>query len=101
MKLLTKKLIQDFEKVGEQRNTKDPTVIAKFFNPCGSSTWYATAYYPNENICFGYVTGLQYDEWGYFSIDELESLRVPPFGLSIERDVHFEQQPFSQLNLTS
>jgi len=30
------------------------------------------------------------DEWGSFSITELESIKRP-FGLSIERDIHFDE----------
>ena len=96
MKLITDTLRDRFRQVGQQ-DIPDPLVIAKFFNPSGSATWYATEYLPEDNICFGYVTGLGDDEWGYFSIDELESLKCPPFGLPIERDLHFTEIPFSKL----
>lgn len=102
MQLITDELRKRFAEVGEQRDTKDPLVICKFFNPCGAATWYAVAYYPEENICFGYVADLVpgCDEWGYFSIDELEAVRVPPFGIPLERDLHFDECHFSELNLT-
>lgn len=98
MKLITDTLRDRFRQVGQQ-DIPDPLVIAKFFNPSGSATWYATEYLEADNICFGYVTDLVPggDEWGYFSIDELESLKCPPFDLAIERDLHFTETSFSQL----
>jgi len=73
--LLSKELEARFKKVGSQEDCKDPIVIARFFNPTGSGTWYATEYDPEERIFFGYVSifGDWNDEWGNFSLDELES----------------------------
>lgn len=87
--LITKTLKKEFARIGNQEEILDPLVLAKFFSPSGSATWYAISYDEESNTCFGYVTGLGHDELGYFSIDELESLRVPPFGLPIERDLWF------------
>ncbi len=97
MKLITKQLEKRFAEVGEQREESDPIIITKFFNPSGSGTWYAISFEPEDNICFGYVTGLGYDELGSFSITELESLKTPPFGLSIERDLHFTECRMSEI----
>lgn len=90
-----------FKEVGTQADDGNPIVIAKFFNPCGSGTWLATAYYPEQNICFGYVKGIVSggDEWGYFSIDELESITCPPLGIRIERDIHFKECLFSHFKI--
>lgn len=95
--LISPELQAEFIKFGTQSEEQDPMVLAKFFNPSGAGTWYAISYDAESRICFGYVTGLGFDEYGYFSIDELESLRVPPFGLSIERDIHFTPCPMSQI----
>ena len=95
--LISEELKYEFFKVGTQDDVSDPIIIAKFFNPSGAETWYAIAYNENENICFGYVTGFEYDELGYFSIDELESLSLPPFGLGIERDLYFSSCPLSEI----
>ena len=107
MKLMPEALKKRFAEVGEQLETENPLVVAKFFDPTGSATWYATTYYPITNTCYGYVTGLAVDEWGTFSIDELESLKLPftlsteskdlHFKLSIERDLHFNEIPFDAL----
>ena len=98
MKLMTKELEQKFARVGSQENIKDPVIIAKFFNPTGSGTWYATEYDPETRTFFGYVSifGDWNDEWGTFSLDELESYRGK-FGLGIERDLYFEEKPGSQV----
>jgi|SRR5271157_5335733 len=98
MKLLTKELEQRFAKVGSQENVKDPLIIAKFFNPAGAGTWYATEYNPEERIFFGYASifGDWNDEWGYFSLDELQSFKGK-LGLGIERDLYFEEKPASQV----
>ncbi|MDD4136220.1 MAG: DUF2958 domain-containing protein [Candidatus Shapirobacteria bacterium] len=99
MKLLTKGLLVKFNKVGKQEEVKDPIIIAKFFNPTGAGTWYATEYEPESKIFFGYVSifGDDNDEWGYFSLVELENYQGK-FGLGIERDIYFISKPFSQIN---
>jgi hypothetical protein len=98
MKLITKTLEKRFARVGSQANVKDPLIIAKFFNPTGAGTWYATEYDPKTRTFFGYVSifGDWNDEWGYFSLDELASYRGK-FGLGIERDLYFKEQPASEV----
>ena len=98
MQLITKQLEDRFAKVGSQENNSDPIVIAKFFNPSGAGTWYATEYNPEEKIFFGYVSifGDHNGEWGSFSLEELESFQGQ-FGLGIERDLHFAETPSSQV----
>jgi len=97
MQLMTKELEKRFAKVGSQENKKDPLVVAKFFNPAGAGTWYATEYNPGEKMFFGYVSifGDWNDEWGSFSLEELQSYKGK-FGLGIERDRYFEPCQFSE-----
>lgn len=97
MKLMTKALLNRFKAIGSQAHIKDPIIVAKFFNPTGAGTWYATEYDPDQRLFFGYVSiwGDWNDEWGYFSLDELEAFRGK-FGLKIERDLYFDEQPASQ-----
>ena len=96
MKLLTKALEKRFAKIGSQEDIKDPIIVAKFFNPTGAGTWYATEYDPKRRIFFGYVSifGDMNDEWGYFSLDEFESYKGR-LGLGIERDLYFDEQKAS------
>ena len=96
MKLITSELKQRFKEIGDQSEEKNPILVAKFFDPVGSATWYATEFDSETNVCFGYVTGLAFDEWGSFSIKELESIKRP-FGLTIERDIHFNEVSFDEL----
>lgn len=96
MKLINDELKTRFAEVGDQSELDNPIVVAKFFNPCGSQTWYATEYDTERNVCVGYVTGMGFDEWGTFSIDELESLQLP-FGLTIERDLYIKEIPFYEM----
>ena len=92
MRLMTKELEKRFAQVGSQENIKDPAIVAKFFNPCGAGTWYATEYDPKDKIFFGYVSfyGDWNDEWGYFSLAEMESY-VGHLGLGIERDLYWRE----------
>lgn len=98
MKLLTQELINRFKQVGSQENKKDPIVICKFFNPVGIGYWFATEYIPDEKLFFGYVSlfGDYNDELGYFSLDELESVKGK-FGLGIERDLYFKETKLSEI----
>ena len=98
MKLMTKKLVKRFAQVGSQENDKDPIIIAKFFNPTGAGTWFATEYEPKTRTFFGYVSifGDWNDDWGYSSLDELQSYKGR-FGLGIERDLYFQEKRASEV----
>lgn len=100
MKLLTKELENRFLTVGSQENipTEDKLIIAKFFNPVGAGTWYATEYDPQSKEFFGYVSifGDHNDEWGYFSLAQLEETKLP-FGMGIERDILFKEKKFKEV----
>lgn len=98
MKLLTKELLARFAKLGRQENSNDPIVVAKFFNPTGAGTWYATEYNPASREFFGYVSifGDYNDEWGSFSLAELESYHGK-FGVGIERDLYFGEKRMSEI----
>lgn len=98
MKLLTNELLKRFEKVGSQESKSDPVILAKFFNPTGAGTWYATEYNPETKEFFGYVSifGDYNDELGYFSLNELENYKGQ-FGLGIERDLYFKERLLSEI----
>jgi hypothetical protein len=95
MKLLTTQLLKSFDKIGRQENTTDPMVVAKFFDPTGSWTWFATEYDPSTKMFFGLVHGIE-KEWGPFGLEELETLALP-LGLGIERDMYFDACRASEL----
>lgn len=102
MKLLTKELEKRFKKIGSQEKEKDPIVVAKFFNPTGAGTWFATEYNATDKIFFGYVSifGDHNDEWGSFSLEELESFKGS-FGLGIERDLYCGEKKISEFDIKS
>jgi len=94
MKLLTKAIVERFAKVGGQ-DKPDAIVICKFFDPCGSWSWFATEYDPVDRIFFGLVQGFE-TELGSFSLDELESYRGR-MGLGIERDLYWKEQTLEEV----
>lgn len=98
MKLLTIELLDRFAKIGRQEDSSDPIVVAKFFNPTGAGTWYATEYDPESKEFFGFVSifGDWNDEWGSFSLAELENYQGK-FGLGIERDLYFGEKKISEV----
>ena len=94
MKLLTKEIMKKLPKLYATENIEllDKVVICKFFNPCGVGTWYAIEGQEEDGdfIFFGLVD-LHEKEFGYFSLNELQAIKLP-FGLSIERDIHFSSE---------
>lgn len=88
MKLITPELEENIPKLYAQ-DGKGMYSIAyvKFFTPDSNWTWFVTEYDPAQRLCFGFVCGFV-NEFGYFSLDELESVRGP-LGLPVERDLHF------------
>ena len=97
MNLMTPELEKLFKKLQKESNKEDPTLIAKFFNPSGIGSWFASEYDPKTRICYGFVDLLE-QEWGYFSLDELEALKLP-YGLEIEVDVLWRPKTFSEARI--
>ena len=93
MKLLTEEIRKKLPLIGAQDQETDPTVYVKFFCPWSHWTWFGYEY-DGEDIFFGFVKG-DFDEFGTFSLSELESIQGP-MGLGIERDIHFTPKPLSQ-----
>lgn len=75
------------EQAGSDAGDKRPLV--KLFNPMGAATWLASELDADGDTLFGLADlGFGCPELGYFSLGEIEALRLP-FGLRIERDLHF------------
>ncbi len=99
MMLLTKKIRKQLPKLYSQEKTPDPLCVVKFFYPAGRGTWYGIEF-DGEDRFFGYVVSPltpDFDELGYFTLSELRSVRVKPFGLGIERDYHWTPTPLSEV----
>ncbi|PIK15097.1 DUF2958 domain-containing protein [Halobacteriovorax sp. JY17] len=92
MKLIPKSI--NVPSLGDTESIDDPDVLIKFFHPCSSWTWYVTEYSEEDNLCFGLIDGHEI-ELGYFSMDELSSLKVR--GLPIERDLYWKPMKLSEL----
>ena len=91
MKLLTKEILDKFEKQGYtgDKDPKDIKIILKLFNPVGSQSWYV---YEKEtdDIYWAFVNlGDPINaECGTISMNEIKSIKVL-MGLGIERDMYF------------
>jgi Protein of unknown function (DUF2958) len=95
-----------------QEHERDPMVVAKYVDPVGSWTWYATegspvdedGYYDTNKpkvdyLFFGLVVGFE-KELGYFSLHELKTAKEGLRGLRalpIERDIHFRPRRLSEI----
>ena len=91
MQLMTKeieKLASKYPLQSQDGKGMDARIIVKFFDPTSNWTWYATEYDPEHKEFFGYVSGYD-NEMGYFSLEELQSVKASRFGLGIERDMYF------------
>jgi len=83
MKLLTKSIEKELAKYplySQQSKGEDAEVICKFFSPVGAFTWYVLEGEKqiNDYLFFGIVINNQLErEYGYFSLSELESIRLP------------------------
>ncbi len=72
----------------EETPLKEKMIYMHFF--IGGCDWYACEYSPDEKCFFGFAilnNDLQNAEWGYFSLEELSSLKVS--FLEVDRDLHW------------
>ncbi len=97
MKLLTKEIEKSLPRLyaTEKVPLERKILRVKYFTPWSNWTWYGVEYDPEDKLFFGYVQG-QEEEWGYFSLTELEDLRGP-VGLRVERDLYFDPIEFGRL----
>lgn len=86
MKLITKKILKKATSQYELGTDMNQEIVAKFFDPYGSWTWFLMNMDPkDEDYCWGIVDGFSV-ETGSFSIKELEEVESPFGGPRIERD---------------
>ena len=72
----------------ENVSLKEKMIYMHFF--IGGCDWYGAEYDPQESIFFGFAilnNDLEMAEWGYFSLEELSSLKVE--FVEVDRDLHF------------
>ena len=88
MKLLTESQREQLLANGTNRD-RDHSPVVKFFSPCGAATWLFSELSEDGDTLFGLADlGFGTPELGYSSLLEIASVRLP-FGLGIERDLHF------------
>ena len=96
MMLLTQEIKEKALKQFPQGSSFEQQVVAKFFDPTGSWSWYLMNLDPeDESYAWGIVKGLEI-EMGSFSMEELREHRGV-LGLGIERDLHFRPRPASEV----
>lgn len=99
MKLMTKEIEKKAQAAFATYSTtelKDMQVVAKFFNPCGSWTWYLLNQDPADpDYLWGIVSGNEV-EMGSFSLSELQGFKGP-LGIGIERDRWFKPMNAKEL----
>ena len=94
MILMTEELKTKIPRLYSQEKEPDPTVHVKYFDLCGSWSWYATEF-DGVDIFFGWVDG-DFPELGYFSLSELQSVKIN--GVQrIERDIYFAPRQLSEI----
>ena len=101
MKLMTEEILKQLPKLYSTENVplEEKIAVVKYFNPCGPATWYGIEYDPEEKLFFGYADLFGDEtcaEYGMFSLTELENINLP-FGLKIERDLHFTPKPMKEV----
>lgn len=93
MKLVTKQIEKRFEKYplySQDGKGNNATIICKFF--LARYTWYVLEAQKQPNgdyLFYGIVDNGNECERGYFSLSELESLKILGF-LRVERDLYFD-----------
>jgi hypothetical protein len=83
---IDKQLFAQYPKGGDLENQK---VVAKIFNPFGNGTWYLINSDPNDPDYLWAIVDLFEVEVGSVSRMDLETIKVPPFRLGLERDMSF------------
>ncbi len=85
----------DNYKYGSDFSKQD--VVVKIFNPAGRGTWYVMNSDPDDpNYMYGIVDLFEVEAGG-FSKEELETIRIKPFNIGLERDKSFK--PINALEL--
>lgn len=94
MKLFTKEIDKKlFEQYSKGNDLENQMVVAKIFNPYGRGTWYLLNSDPEDPDYVWAIVNLFEVETGSISRNELESIKVPPFRLGLERDLSWTPKP--------
>lgn len=75
----------------EDTATDEKVLLMRFYELNTRWQWYLCEYSDEDKVAFGYVMGHE-NEWGYFSLEEMEGIRT------ILRDKTFQPIKFKKLN---
>ena len=84
---IDKKLFEQYKFGGDLSKQE---VVAKIFNPYGSGTWYLLNSDPQDPDYIWAIVDMFDVEIGSVSRNDLETMKVPPFQLHLERDKFFQ-----------
>ena len=90
--LIPKNLLRTIPKLYETEEQNDPVAYVKLF--LDAWTWYITELSIDGDICFGYVISPFGAELGYFSLEEIKSIKGT-LGIGVERDLSFKPTKLS------
>ena len=98
MELIPQEIKNKIPKLYETEKQNDPIAYVKLF--LDGWTWYITELSIDNNICFGYVISPFESELGYFSLNEIKSIKGS-LGLSVEKDILFKPTKLSTIKKAS
>jgi len=86
--LIPQEILKTIPNLYETQDLEDPICHIKLFTPDANFTWYIIESSIDEDICYGYVKGLE-AELGYFSLNEIQQIRGS-LNLPVEIDSSFK-----------
>ena len=98
MELIPKELLKNIPKLYETEEQTDPIAYVKLF--LDGWSWYITEISIDKNISFGYVISPFGAELGYFSLEEIKSIKGS-LGIGVERDLEFKPTKLSIIKKAS
>ena len=98
MELIPKEIKEQIPFLYTTENQNNPTVFVKLF--LDSWTWYITELSIDGDIAFGYVVSPFGTELGYFSLEEIKSIKGT-LGIGVERDLSFKPTKLSIIKKAS
>lgn len=102
MKLITKEIEKKLEQSDIMDSPINAEIILKLFGG-SAATWWITSGERDDSgewMFYGVTDlGMGYREMGYISFAELKEIKFPPFGLGIERDMHFSSGQVFDIDL--
>lgn len=98
--LIPKEMIEKMQipKLYETEEQNDPIAFVKLF--LDGWTWYITEISIDGDIAFGYVISPFESELGYFSLNEIQSVKGS-VGIGVERDLYFKPCKLSTIKKAS